>query len=167
MVGNHSLACAVAFHVTVLLNPCSLLKNVTVSHFDRSNQHRAGFAVIGCFVRPNSFRAMVKTGFGFLGCLIVVLVYEISVASAESRIDLIELLHTNQVVIHFNTKANKTTALQYVDSLSCDNNSTLCGSVVSRGWSNLFVAPNFPFFNHYVIADTRTNMHRFYRLKVE
>jgi hypothetical protein len=43
-----------------------------------------------------------------------------------------------------------------------------CGSsdVPAQSWSNLFVAPNFPFSNHYVIVDTRTNTHRFYRLKV-
>jgi hypothetical protein len=87
---------------------------------------------------------------------------------AEPRIDRIELFGTNAVTLHFNTEANKTYSLQFVDSLSCGTNLPFCGSigVPADSWSNLFVAPNFPFSNHYVIVDTRTNAHRFYRLKV-
>jgi hypothetical protein len=87
---------------------------------------------------------------------------------AEPRIDRIELFGTNAITLHFNTEANKTYSLQFVDSLSCGTNLPFCGSigVPADSWSNLFVAPNFPFSNHYVIVDTRTNAHRFYRLKV-
>jgi hypothetical protein len=87
---------------------------------------------------------------------------------AQPRIDRIELFGTNAVTLHFDTQANKTYSLQFIDSLSCAPNLPFCGSmrVPADGWSNLFVAPNFPFANHYVIVDTRTNGHRFYRLTV-
>ena len=87
---------------------------------------------------------------------------------AEPRIERIELFGTNAVTLHFNTEANKTYSLQFVDSLSCGTNLPFCEitGVPADSWSNLFVAPNFPFSNHYVIVDTRTNAHRFYRLKV-
>jgi hypothetical protein len=87
---------------------------------------------------------------------------------AEPRIDRIELFGTNAVTLHFNTEANKTYSLQFINSLSCATTLPFCGSngVPVDSWSNLFVAPNLPFSNHYVIVDTRTNAHRFYRLKV-
>jgi hypothetical protein len=90
------------------------------------------------------------------------------VVSAEPRIDRIELFGTNAITVHFNTEANKTYSLQFVDSLSCGTNLPFCGSIgalpqISRSRT---ITPNFPFSNHYVIVDTRTNAHRFYRLKV-
>lgn len=90
------------------------------------------------------------------------------VSPAQPRIDRIELLSTNAVTLHFIAQANKIYSLQSIDSLSCGTNLPFCGSigVLEDSWSNLFVAPNFPFPNHYIIVDTRTNAHRFYRLKV-
>ncbi|MFO1501788.1 MAG: hypothetical protein U1G07_25995 [Verrucomicrobiota bacterium] len=79
------------------------------------------------------------------------------------QLDLIELFGTNQVTIHFNTAANKTYTLQAVDCLLCAG-SGVDGS--ANLWTNVFVAPNLPFSNHYVIVDTRSNPLRLYRLMV-
>ncbi|MFO1512191.1 MAG: hypothetical protein U1F83_04635 [Verrucomicrobiota bacterium] len=78
--------------------------------------------------------------------------------AALPKIELIELFLTNQVLIHFDTEANRTYELQYTE--------TLTNGVPGGIWTNLFVAPNIPFANHYVIVDTRTRPQRFYRLKV-
>jgi hypothetical protein len=89
--------------------------------------------------------------------------------AAEPNIYLIELLSSNQVTVHFNTDANRTYTLQYLDSLSCPTNgSGACSiyNVPTGSWSNLWVAPRLLFPNHYVITDYRTNRMRFYRLKV-
>lgn len=74
------------------------------------------------------------------------------------EIYLIERFLTNQVLLHFDTEPNRTYVLQYADSLTM----TSTGAVAR--WSNLFTAPSFPFPNHYVIVDTGTAPHRFYRL---
>src|SRR5258707_3683946 len=86
------------------------------------------------------------------------------VIPAEPRIDRIELFGTNAVTLHFNTEANKTYSLQFIDSLLCGTNLAFCESsgVPADSWSNLFVSPNFPFSNHYVILGPRTNRDRFY-----
>jgi hypothetical protein len=89
--------------------------------------------------------------------------------AAEPNIYLIERLSSNQVTVHFNTEANRTYTLQYLDSLSCPTNgSGPCSiyNVPTGSWSNLWVAPRLPFPDHYVITDYRTNRMRFYRLKV-
>lgn len=90
-------------------------------------------------------------------------------AAAEPNIYLIERLSTNLVTIHFDTDANRTYSLQYLDNSSCPTNSGGgCSTykVPTGSWSNLWVAPKLPFPNHYVYADYRTNRMRFYRLKV-
>ena len=93
--------------------------------------------------------------------------------AAEPRIDKIELFGTNQILLHFNTDANKKYELQYIDRLTCGpatmtTDDPVCGGNAIDGgrWSNLFAVPAIPFANHYVIVDTRTNTHRFYRLRV-
>jgi hypothetical protein len=97
------------------------------------------------------------------GLLLSVLAYGVlvrGIAQSEApRVELIERFSTNQVIIHFNTEANKTYTLQGIECLACGGGS-------SNAWTNVFVAPNLPFFNHYVIVDTRTSPQRFYRLKV-
>lgn len=86
----------------------------------------------------------------------------------EPHIDLIERLGTNLVTIHFDTDANRAYTVQYIDPLPCGTNGVLCAtnSFPAGGWSNLIRIPAFPFNNHYVIVDSRTNQHRFYRLSV-
>lgn len=79
--------------------------------------------------------------------------------AGEARIDRIELFLSDRVLIHFDTEANLTYELQVAETPGT-NAST------SSSWSNLFVATSTPFPNHYVIVDTRTNRHRFYRLRV-
>lgn len=89
--------------------------------------------------------------------------------ATEPNIYLIERFSSNQVTLHFNTDANRTYSLQYLDSLSCPANGGMgCSSynVPSGSWSNLWVAPRLAFPNHYVVTDYRTNRMRFYRLKV-
>jgi hypothetical protein len=88
---------------------------------------------------------------------------------AEPRIDRIEFFLQNQITIHFDTEPDRTYALQYLDGLTCSTNGIgICSSnaVPTAAWSNLWVAPNIPFPNHYVIVDYKTNRSRFYRLKV-
>jgi hypothetical protein len=89
-------------------------------------------------------------------------------AAAEPYIYLIERFSSNQVTIHFNTDANRTYSLQYLDSSKCTNGGVPCSSsqVPTGSWSNLWVAPRLPFPDHYVITDYRTNRMRLYRLKV-
>ena len=85
--------------------------------------------------------------------------FAISRARAGSpEIYLIERFLTNQILIHFNTEANRTYVLQYADSF------TLTSTGVVAHWSNLFTAPSFPFPNHFVIVDSGTAPQRFYRL---
>jgi len=78
--------------------------------------------------------------------------------ASPPQIALIQPFLTNQVLIHFDTEANRTYALQYTSSLSTNGAS-------SGPWSNVYVAPLLPFPNHYVIVDYRTNRMRFYRLQ--
>lgn len=80
----------------------------------------------------------------------------IQTKAAEPRIDYIEPFLTNQVLIHFDTEANRTYILQYTASLS----------TTSR-WSNMFTGFAFPFPNHYVVLDTNAAPQRFYRLSVK
>ena len=81
--------------------------------------------------------------------------------AAEPHIDRIELFGTNLVTIHFETDANRTYALQYLDHVVTGANTAASGT-----WSNLTVIPATPFNNHFVLVDNRTNQHRFYRLSV-
>ena len=82
----------------------------------------------------------------------------ITAFSSQPRIDLIELYQSNQVLIHFDTEANRTYQLQYTE--------TLTNGLPGGNWTNLFVAPNIPVGGHYVIVDTRLRPQRFYRLRV-
>lgn len=74
------------------------------------------------------------------------------------KIDYIEPFLTTQVLIHFDTEANRTYVLEYTE--------TLVSGVPGGTWTNLFTAPNIPFENHYIIVDTRLRPQRFYRLRV-
>lgn len=81
-------------------------------------------------------------------------------SGAEPRIDRIEPFESDQVTIHFYTEANRTYTLQYRDKVATN------GVPASGIWSNLYTVPSVPFEQHYIIVDTRTNHHRFYRLRV-
>ncbi len=78
--------------------------------------------------------------------------------AAPPKIDIIEPFLTTQVLIHFDTEANRTYELQYTEILV---NGSPGGT-----WTNLFTAPNIPFENHYIVVDTRLRPQRFYRLRV-
>src|SRR5262249_49356792 len=102
-------------------------------------------------------------------CALLMVTFAARLEAADPDIYLIEPLSSNQVTLHFNTDANRTYTLQYLDSLKCPTNTDVGCSVYSvpnAAWSNLWVAPRLPFPNHYVIADYRTNRMRFYRLRV-
>src|SRR5260370_40318252 len=81
------------------------------------------------------------------------------VHSDQPRIEFIETFSTNQVRIHYGTPPNHSYVLQRIDVLSSNG-------VVLTNWSNMHTGFAFPFTNHYIIPDTRTNQTRFYRLKV-
>jgi hypothetical protein len=94
---------------------------------------------------------MIPLGFGLCARL--------SLLASTPVISYFQTFLTNQVVIHFDTDANRTYTVQYTDSLT-----TTDGSPVI--WSNLYTTPNIPFPDHYVVVDTRTSPQRFYRLSV-
>jgi hypothetical protein len=76
--------------------------------------------------------------------------------AADPHIEKIERFGTNQnqVLLHFETPANRTTALQITSSLR-----------PPAVWTNLFVFPPEPFPGHYVYLDV-PNGPRFYRLRI-
>lgn len=78
------------------------------------------------------------------------------VHAADPHIEKIERFGTNQnqVLIHFETPANRTTTLQATRSLRPPTE-----------WTNLFVVPSDPSPNHYIILDV-PNGPRFYRLRI-
>jgi hypothetical protein len=82
-----------------------------------------------------------------------------SVRSTPPTIELIERYLTNQVLLHFDTDANRTYVLQYTDRAGTNGFAT-------STWSNLYTAPSTPFPNHYIVVAYRTNAMRFFRLKV-
>lgn len=81
-----------------------------------------------------------------------------SAFAGQPMVGFVELFGSNQVLVHFDTEANRTYELQYTE--------TLTNGVPGGVWTNLFVAPSIPFPNHYVIVDTRLRPQRFYRLRV-
>jgi hypothetical protein len=78
-----------------------------------------------------------------------------SASAAPPSISHIERFLTNQVLIHFDTEANRTYTLQYANSLQG-----------TPAWSNLYTAPTIPFPNHYIVVDTMITPERYYRLSV-
>jgi len=76
--------------------------------------------------------------------------------AADPHIDKIERYGTNQnqVLIHFETPANRTTALQATGSLR-----------PPAGWTNVFVVEPAPFPNHYIIFHAPAGR-CFYRLRI-
>ena len=91
--------------------------------------------------------------------LFVSILIPVWVHSDQPRIEFIETFGTNQVLIHYDTPPNHSYLLQRIDVLSSNG-------VVLTNWSNMHTGSAFPFTNHSIIPDTRTNQARFYRLKV-
>jgi hypothetical protein len=92
-----------------------------------------------------------------LAAAILVVTSSISITAAEPpRIDRIEFFLSDQVTVHFDTESGRRYELQFRDP----------GGPASAPWTNLFVAPNLPFPNHYIVVDTRTNQARVYRLRI-
>jgi len=81
------------------------------------------------------------------------------VYSDQPRIEFIETYSTNQVRIHYGTPPNHSYVLQRINVLSSNG-------VVFTNWSDMHTGFAFPFTNHYIIPDSRSNRTRFYRLKV-
>ena len=80
-----------------------------------------------------------------------------STRAGQPKIEFIERFQTNHVLIHFDTEANRTYELQYTETLTTNG-------LPGGNWTNLFVAPNTDFPNHYVVVDTGSRPQRFYRL---
>ena len=78
--------------------------------------------------------------------------------AASPVISWIEPYGSNQILIHFDVQANSTCTLQWTDNFKKNKTAPL--------WSNLWTSPNLPFFEHYIIPDTRTARQRFYRLRL-
>jgi hypothetical protein len=81
------------------------------------------------------------------------------VSAAPPVISKIEKYNTNQLLIHFDTEANFTYELQATTVLRNTNGTP-------STWTNVYVAPNLPFPNHYIVVDTRNAPRKFYRLHV-
>jgi len=81
----------------------------------------------------------------------------LTLQAAPPKIEYIEPFLSDMVLIHFYTEPNRAYILQYTERLT---------NGVSGSWSNLYSVPAFPFENHYIVPDWRTNAQRFYRLKV-
>ena len=79
--------------------------------------------------------------------------------NSQPRIEFIETFSTNQVRIHYGTPPNHSYVLQRINTLSSNG-------VVFTNWSDMHTGFAFPFTNHYIIPDARTNQGRFYRLRV-
>src|SRR5438105_1909447 len=110
-----------------------------------------------------SKRRMALTAFRLVS--VTVLMGTVLAKAQTPEISYIEL-PTNapkMVYIHFYTDPGHTYYLQYNNSLGCTN----CGkNIMATNWSNMFTGFNYPFSEHYVITDTRTNKSRFYRLRM-
>ncbi len=87
--------------------------------------------------------------------------------AAQPEISAITRFGNNQVLIHFDTEANRTYILQSLNRLTCTNTHGCSKfNVPTNQWSNIYTAFAFPFPNHYIITDTRTTRQRYYRLRV-
>ena len=89
----------------------------------------------------------------------------LSLIAVDPKINGIEPYSTNQVIVHFDTEARRAYSLEYSDNwcLTKQNDSFILGCAT---WKSIFSAPSIPFANHYVIVDSKTNLHRIYRLRV-
>jgi hypothetical protein len=76
------------------------------------------------------------------------------------KIDFIEPFHRTNILIHFDTEANYAYELQFTELINTNGQP-------GPHWTNLYVADNLPFFNHYVVLDTNVPLikKRFYRLR--
>ena len=107
------------------------------------------------------FRFLHSVGLRRLCCAVILLPFVWLALAQEPRIEFIERLGTNMVTIHFDTEANRSYTLQYVDPFDTGTNGAPYSS-----WSNLAVIPAVPFNNHYVWPDYSTSSFRIYRLAV-
>ena len=79
----------------------------------------------------------------------------VAVSAGTPVIDYIELLGTNQVLVHFDTEKNREYILQYSASLTATSQ-----------WVGVFTVKSVPFANHFIYADNRLAPQRYYRLSV-
>jgi hypothetical protein len=68
----------------------------------------------------------------------------------------------DQVLVHFDTEANRRHELQYRVGLQCPTNAPGCAS---NAWRTIYVVHE-PVPNHYIIPHRMTNQAGFYRLRV-
>jgi hypothetical protein len=67
---------------------------------------------------------------------------------------------SNQVLVHFDTEANRTYELQSATGSPCTTNLSACG------WRTIYTVRREPFPNHYIVPDYCTNRAGVYRLRV-
>src|ERR1039457_2359722 len=134
-----------------------VIRTVRREHFSASIHHKRGVNMVQPLLttaRQGLRNAWVA--FGLLSLLaLAALALSFNAPAAQPRIQLIEPFVNNQVLVHFDTEANRTYILQYTSYLSATSH-----------WSNLFTALAFPFPDHYIVVDTRAAPQRFYRLSV-
>jgi hypothetical protein len=91
--------------------------------------------------------------------LAATLTIPLGVYSQQPRIEYLETFSTNQVRIHYGTPPNHSYVLQRINVLSSNG-------LRLTNWTDMHTGFAFPFTNHYIIPDIRTNPSRFYRLRV-
>ena len=85
--------------------------------------------------------------------------FPVPLSTGPPRIEKIQLSDADQVTLSFYTEAQRTYTLEYTDTL-------VPSGFFTDAWLPLFVAPSLVSPAHYIVPDTRTNRHRFYRLQV-
>jgi hypothetical protein len=108
-------------------------------------------------LRPVQARPTLAAGGSVAAVLLAVVLFAGWAGAAQPEIYLIERYSSNQVLLHFDTEANRTYTLQYTTNAPTRSNTN---------WFPLYTAPSAPFPDHYIVPDTATSAQRFYRLSV-
>ncbi|HWX21719.1 MAG TPA: hypothetical protein VN578_17580 [Candidatus Binatia bacterium] len=108
-------------------------------------------------LRPVPPKPALAAGGPVAAVLLAATLFASLAGAAQPVISLIERYSSNQVLLHFDTEANRTYTLQY------STNSPVASNAL---WFPLYVAPSAPFPDHYIVPDTATSRQRFYRLSV-
>ena len=117
-------------------------------------------SLIKVLIAPMAWRSSAQAGILFAAFILTTSLLSTNLARCSPpEIQFIERFSSNQVLLHFDTDANRTYTLQYTSKPGTNG---LGGST----WSNLYTAPLLSTPNHYIVPDWRTNKMRFYRLKV-
>ena len=87
--------------------------------------------------------------------------------AAEARIDSIEILSRDVIIVHVYVPAGAEYVVQSINRLSCTPGTAGCSSRgIPTNWTTLFSTPRLPYPEHYAVPDDREAQRRFYRLRV-